>query len=171
MTGKKWTNIAKLFTEKKVDKRHLFLNYSLEKLEKCRHFQKTCTGKKQKYFAILNRSPTKQHTILADVLPNNSEELFRKGEFLRTYRVGPLGFSGSLSLVLLLCILTPLRTVPVIQWVVWWWVVWCVLPWKIFRCLKMVFFAQFFFKQVQLIGGTIFFLAPTRQYKSLKIKN
>ena len=40
--------------------------------------------------------------------------LFPKGEFLRTHRVGPLGLSGYLSLVLLLCILTPLRTVPII---------------------------------------------------------
>ena len=39
-----------------------------------------------------------------------------------------------------------------------------VLPRKIFRCLKMVFLLIFYFKQVQLIGGTIFFLDPTRQY-------
>ena len=61
---------------KKVDKRHLFLIIHWKKLDKRRHFQKTCTGKKQKYFAILNRSPTKQHTIPADVLPNDSEELY-----------------------------------------------------------------------------------------------
>ena len=45
---------------------------------------------------------------------------------------------------------------------------WGVLPWKIFRCLKMVFFAQFFFKQVQLIGGTIFFFSTNKAILELK---
>ena len=49
-----------------------------------------------------------------------------------------------------------------------WWVVVVVvvgrITSKIFYVSKIGFFYNFFFKQVQLIGGTIFFLAPTRQY-------
>ena len=51
----------------------------------------------------------------------NAINLSPKGEFLRTHRVGPLGLSGSLSLVLLLCILTPYEPCQLFSgW--WWWV-------------------------------------------------
>ena len=95
--------------------------------------------------------------------------LFPKGEFLRTHRVGPLGLNGFLHLGLLFGFFHPYESWPLFSG--WWWVwVWDVLPWKIFRCLKMVFFAQFFFKQVQLIGGTIFFFSPNKAILELKNK-
>ena len=40
---------------------------------------------------IVPCNPQKHHPIPADVLPNDSEDLFPKGECLSTHRVGPLG--------------------------------------------------------------------------------
>ena len=48
-----------------------------KKVDEHRHFQKkeNVSMEKKMYFAILNGSPKKQHTIPADVLPNDSEDL------------------------------------------------------------------------------------------------
>ena len=49
----------------------------------------------------------KHHTIPAEILPNDSETLFPKGECLSTHRVGPLGLNGFLHLGLLFEICHP----------------------------------------------------------------
>ena len=114
--------------------------------------------KKSIFFFRKNGCEETSFSEISRKLLNIFSWLFPKGEFLRTHRVGPIGLSGSLSLSLLVVNFDqPTNRVTYLVGVVGWWVWWGVLPPKIFMCLNSFFFNQFFFKQLQLIVGTIFF--------------
>jgi len=56
---KKRTNIAELFTGKKVDKRHLFFNHSLEKIGQTSPFSKNLYWKKVEVLRDIKKIPQK----------------------------------------------------------------------------------------------------------------